>query len=344
MRILPSSMPSSDMRSGRGWRGVLIVAAGTCVTALALVAARVVWFDAYWLYRERPPWLALTNGANRLLDRQTRRAKILQALTRPYTIALVGSSTVYHGLDPQDADPALRGQIFNVGISALMADELPLVASVVASRRDLDRVVIGLDYYMFSRRKPPVALDPDLASRSGRWTALMGSVISRYAIMDSTIGEVAGGEDPGSWTYAGFRITPKLPPALTRENDMIRRRTAAAYHSDTLDALHSTLALLVGHDVEVYLSPVSDAQRRVLADEGFLADFARWRSDVAEVAARHGVEFADVVDLGSAFPFDPAGGSTDQWLDNLHYTPALGRRVLQEVRLRSPTPFAPTSP
>jgi hypothetical protein len=65
---------------------------------------------------------------------------------------------------------------------------------------------------------------------------------------------------------------------------------------------------------------------------------------VAEVAARHGVEFADVVDLGSAFPFDPAGGSTDQWLDNLHYTPALGRRVLQEVRLRSPTPFAPTSP
>jgi hypothetical protein len=342
MRISPSSTPSSDMRSRSAWRGVLIVAAATCVTALALVAVRVIWFDAYWIYRERPPWLATTEGANRLLDRQTRRAKILQALTRRYTMALVGSSTVYHGLDPEDADPALRGQIFNVGISALMADELPLVASVVASRGELDRVVIGLDYYMFSRRKPPVALDPELASRSGRWTALMGSVISRYAIMDSSIDEVVGGEDPGAWTYAGFRTTPKLPPALTRENDLIRRRTAAAYHSDTLDALHSTLALLAGHETEVYLSPVSDAQRRVLADEGLLADFARWRSDVADVAARHGVRFADLVDLGSTFPFDPAKGSTDQWLDNLHYTPALGRRVLQEVRLRSPTSFTPS--
>src|SRR4051794_25249804 len=321
MRISPSSTPSSDMRSRSAWCGVLIVAAATCVTALALVAVRVIWFDAYWIYRERPPWLATTKGANRLLDRQTRRAKILQALTRRYTMALVGSSTVYHGLDPEDADPALRGQIFNVGISALMADELPLVASVVASRGELDRVVIGLDYYMFSRRKPPVAIDPELASRSGRWTALMGSVISRYAIMDSSIDEIIGGEDPGAWTYAGFRITPKLPAALTRENDLIRRRTAAAYHSDMLDALHSTLALLAGHETEVYLSPVSDAQRRVLADEGLLADFARWRSDVADVAARHGVRFADLVDLGSTFPFDPAKGSTDQWLDNLHYTP-----------------------
>jgi hypothetical protein len=329
-------MPNSEIWPGAAWRSALRVAAATGLAAVSLAAGRVIWFDAYWVFREHPPWLAVTHGANRLLDRQTRRAKILQALTRPYTIALVGSSTVYHGLNPEDADPELRKQIFNVGISALMAEELPLVAHVIASRGSLQRVVIGLDYYMFSRRRPPVALDPDLASPSGRGTALAGSVLSRYALLDSRIEEVAGGEDPGSWTYGGFRITPKLPPALTQQNDAMRRRTAAPYHTERLEALRSSLAMLEGRNVEVYLSPVSDAQRAVLAKAGLLDDFARWRGDVARLTAAREVHFHDLVDLGTALPFDPGEGSTDYWLDNLHYAPALGRDVLRELGLRSP--------
>jgi hypothetical protein len=328
-------MPNSESLPRAAWRSALVVAAATGVVAVGLAAGRVVWFDAYWIFREHPPWLAVTHGANRLLDRQTRRGKVLQALTRPYTIALVGSSTVYHGLNPEDADPELRNRIFNVGISALMAEELPLVAHVIASRGSLQRVVIGLDYYMFSRRRPPVALDRDLASPSGRWTALVGSVLSRYALLDSRIGEVAGGEDPGSWTFAGFRITPKLPPALTKQNDAIRQRTAAPYDTERLEALRSSLAALEGRKVDVYLSPVSDAQRRVLAQAGLLDDFARWRTDVARLAASRDVRFHDLVDMGAALPFDPGEGSTDYWLDNLHYTPALGRDVLRELNLRS---------
>ena len=65
-----SSMPSSESR----WPGALAVAVATLAVALALIVGRVVWFDAYWLFRESPPWLAETGGANRLLDRQTRRS------------------------------------------------------------------------------------------------------------------------------------------------------------------------------------------------------------------------------------------------------------------------------
>jgi len=118
---------------------VLAAASCTLVVSLALIAARVVWFDAYWIFRAHPPWLEITHGANRLIDRQTRRAKILQAMSRSYTVALIGSSTVYHGLDPGDTDPQWRSRIFNAGISALMADELPIVASVVASKRFVGR-------------------------------------------------------------------------------------------------------------------------------------------------------------------------------------------------------------
>ena len=330
-------MPSSDGASGPSWRGALAVAACTLALGLALLVGRVVWFDAYWVFRESPPWLAATGGANRLLDRQTRRAKILQALTRDYDTALVGSSTVYHGLDPRDVAPDLRGRVFNAGISALVAEELPVVASVVASRRGVRRVVLGLDYFMFSRRDPPSAqLSRTLTVASGRWNTLLGSLISRYAITDSFIGRVEGGEDPGAWTRDGFRITPALSPELTRQNDRIRRRTTAPYRPETLPHLEQALAALRGRDVTLYLAPVSPAQSRLMGELQFLGDFARWRADAARIAAAHGARLLDLADLGAPYPFDPRQGSTDIWLDNLHFTPVLGRQVLERVGLRTP--------
>jgi hypothetical protein len=335
-------MRSSESLPPSRWRTVLAAAGCALVVSLALIAARVVWFDAFWIFRPHPPWLEMTHGANRLIDRQTRRAKILQAMTRNYTVALIGSSTVYHGLDPADADPQWVGRTFNLGISALTADELPIVARVVASKAGVRRAIIALDYCMFSRRHAPVTLDADLATPTGRWTALMGSVVSRYALTAAQLSEVAGGEDPGAWTYDGFRVTPKSPPALTLQNDAIRRRTAAAYRPQTLEALDSTLDVLGDRELILYLSPVSDAQRKVLADRDLLQDFARWRKDVAALARRRNIRFLDLVDLGTAFPFDPAQGSTDYWLDNIHYTPVLGRFVLQKVGLRvqSPPPLS----
>jgi hypothetical protein len=321
----------------RRWRGMLAVAAAALAAALALVVGRVVWFDAYWLFRESPPWLEATGGANRLLDRQTRRAKILQALTRDYDVALVGSSTVYHGLDPRDVAPELKGRVFNVGISALVADELPIVASVVASRREVERVLLGLDYFMFSRRDPPSAqLSRTLMEATGRWNARLGSIVSRYAVEGSFLDKVAGGDDPGGWTRDGFRITPPLAPALTLQNDAIRRRTTASYRPETLAHLEQALTAFGGREVAIYLAPVSEAQRRIMSEFGLVDDFARWRADTARVAREHGAHFLDLADLGTPYPFDPTKGSTEIWLDNLHYTPRLGRQILERAGLRQP--------
>ena len=300
---------------------------------LGLIVGRIVWFDAYWIFRESPPWLQATGGASRLLDRQTRRAKVLQGMSRRYRVALVGSSTVYHGLDPNDAGKNYRGQIFNAGISALLADELPLVAAIVAARADVERVVIGLDYYMFSRSDVPVRLSPSLQGRLGRWNTWLGSLLSEYALRDSSLWEVAGSEDPGSWTYQGFRITPKQPPDLTRLNDAVRRRTTTAYRPETLGGLKTALIRLAGRRVEIYIAPISEAQRRVLSDKGLLADFARWKADVGRVAAAAGVSAVDFTDLGAAFPFSPEEGSTEGWLDNLHFTPLIGRMIFERLGL-----------
>ncbi|MGX7706750.1 hypothetical protein [Methylobacterium sp. Gmos1] len=314
-------------------RRFLVLTAAFLALLVAGVAGRVIWFDAYWIFRQDPPWRAATDGNSRLLDRQTRRAKVLQALTRPYDLALIGSSTVYHGLDPADVTSVPAGRVFNAGISAIIATELPVIAAVVASRAPA-RATLGLDYYMFSRPSVPVHLDDALATPSGRLSALMGSVLGRYALADSRLAAVEGGDDPGAWTEGGYRITPPLPAALTLENDATRRRTTAPFRPETLAGLDLALERLSGTDLMVYLSPVSDAQRRVLADLGLADDFSRWREAVMGLCAARGRPVLDLTGLGDPYPFDPAAGSTPAWLDNLHYTPLIGRQVLERLGLR----------
>lgn len=311
----------------------LVLTALFLALLVAGAAGRVIWFDAYWIFREDPPWRAATDGNSRLLDRQTRRAKVLQALTRPYDVALIGSSTVYHGLDPADVTAVAPSRVFNAGISAIIATELPVIAAVVAARAPA-RATLGLDYYMFSRPGVPVHLDEALANPSGRLAALMGSVLGRYALADSRLAAVAGGDDPGAWTRQGFRITPPLPAALTVQNDATRRRSTAPFRPETLAGLDLALARLSRTDLTVYLSPVSDAQRRVLADLGLTDDFERWREAVMRLGAARGWPILDLTGLGDPYPFDPARGSTPAWLDNLHYTPLIGRQVLERLGLR----------
>lgn len=322
-------MPASEAASRR----FLALTAAFLAILVAGVAGRVIGFDAYWIFRDDPPWRAETGGNSRLLDRQTRRAKVLQALTRRYDLALIGSSTVYHGLDPADVTALAPGLVFNAGISAIIATELPVIAAVVASRAPA-RAVLGLDYYMFSRPSVPVHLDEALATPSGRLTALMGSVLGRYALADSRLAAVEGGDDPGAWTREGYRITPPLPAALTQENDATRRRTTAPFRPETLAGLDLALERLSGVELTVYLSPVSDAQKRVLADLGLTDDFERWRAAVKHVCAARGQMILDLTGLGAPYPFDPAKGSTPAWLDNLHYTPLIGRQVLARLGLR----------
>ncbi|KMO38799.1 hypothetical protein VQ03_16510 [Methylobacterium tarhaniae] len=313
----------------------LMLTAAFLALLVAGVAGRVIWFDAYWIFRQDPPWRQETGGNSRLLDRQTRRAKALQALTRPYDLALIGSSTVYHGLDPADVTAFAPDRVFNAGISAIIATELPVIAAVVASRAPA-RATLGLDYYMFSRPSVPVHLDGALATPSGRLTALMGSVLGRYALADSRLAAVTGGDDPGAWTREGYRVTPPLPAALTLENDATRRRTTAPFRPETLAGLDLALERLSGLDVTIYLSPVSDAQGRVLADLGLAGDVSRWREAVMRLCAARGRPVLDLTGLGQPYPFDPAKGSTPAWLDNLHYTPLIGRQVLERLGLRRP--------
>ncbi|MDB5512806.1 MAG: hypothetical protein JWR08_2289, partial [Enterovirga sp.] len=202
----------TSSKASPAWPGFVRCVALAGAAALAAGLAVTLLVDPFWVFRDAPPWLAWTGGVNRHLDLEMRRAKPLQLLSRPADTVLVGSSTVYRGLDPAD----VAGGTYNLGLSSLMADELPLVARLIVARGDVRSVVIGLDYFSFSAMAGPPPLDPALAGRSGRAAAWLSAALSLRALAGSSPASIRAALEPGSWRRDGFKTTPDYPPAVTR--------------------------------------------------------------------------------------------------------------------------------
>lgn len=330
-------MPAFDQPArGRGFAATFV---GIVAGVLLLTAAATVWRDPFWVFREAPLWTREGAGASRLLDTQMRRVKPLQiANLRPGTL-LVGSSVVYRGLDPRDLAPGLPQPAYNAGFSSLMAEELPMLAALARDVGSIRRVVIGLDYYMFTRLPPPPALRPELASRLGRAEMRLKLMFNSEA-PENLQGAGQRRTEPGLWRGDGFKTTPDFDAALTRKIAASQDIAAMAYEPERLAALDAALNHLRRLDIALYLSPVSAAQLALLAQGGRRPEFERWRADVAAVAGRHGLTLYDLATGHPFDDFDPEKGSSRFWVDNVHFKPEVGRWVLAQLGLAS-GPVAP---
>lgn len=321
-------MPARDAAAGPFFvfaKTFGIAAAFTLVTG----AGVTIFVDPLWVFRSEPAWLARTGGVNRFLDLDMRRAKPLQLFTRPAGTVLVGSSNVYRGLRPSD----LRGGgAYNLGLSALMADELPGIADLIVAR-GAPQVLIGLDYYMFTTFSGP----PRLERQLDRWTTRLGAWTSAAVSLRNLAGSLPGVIDrafePGLWRFDGFKDTPDYPAAVTRRVADDQNFGAMEYRPETLIHLDAALRRLRGRDVRIVLSPMSRPQRTLAAAASRGADVARWRDDVARTTTRFGIEPADLTEQHPFNDFDPAQGSSRFWLDSMHYKPEVGRWIFEKVGL-----------
>jgi hypothetical protein len=270
-------------------------------------------------------------GASRLLDVEMRLVKPLQiARLKPETL-LIGSSVVYRGLDPQDVAPR-AGRAYNAGLSSLMAGELPVLAALAVDVGSVKRLVIALDYFMFTALPPPPAIKPQLATASGRIEAIVATVLNPEA-PSHLAGRPSRRTEPGLWHGDGYKATPDFDAQLTRRITQEQKIAAMAYRPGELAFLDRALDLLRGRDVTLVLSPMSGAQRELLRAGGRAEELAAWRRDVAALAARRGVPFHDFVSEHPFDDFDPEKGSSPHWIDTMHFKPALGRWVLSRIGL-----------
>lgn len=331
MTAVPSSAILDQPVRGRGF-AVTFVA--IVVGVLLLTAAATLWRDPFWVFRAAPPWTRDGAGASRLLDTQMRRIKPLQiANLRPGAL-LVGSSVTYRGLDPRDLAPGLPQPAYNAGFSSLMAAELPVLAALVRDVGSVRRVVIGLDYFMFTRLPPPPPLRPELASALGR-TEMRLKLMFNSEAPENLQGGGQRRTEPGLWRGDGFKTTPDFDAALTRKVAAAQDIAAMAYEPERLAALDSALGRLRDLDIAVYLSPMNSAQLRLLAEGGRRPEFERWRMDIAVVTARHGLTLYDLATGHPFDDFDPEKGSSRFWVDNVHFKPEVGRWVLAQLGLAS---------
>lgn len=316
--------------------------AATVVLVIGLLAALTLWRDPYWVFRDNPPWTRDGAGASRLLDVEMRLIKPLQiARLKPQTL-LIGSSVVYRGLDPRDVS-ATGGPVYNAGLSALMARELPTLAALAADIGSVRRVVIELDYFMFTAWPPPPPIDRKLATASGRREALVSTVLNPKAI-DNLRGRKALRTEPGLWHGDGYKATPdfdaELVGKITREQNI----AAMVYRPGDLAYLERGLDLLPSREITIVLSPMSAAQRQLVMDGGRGPGLAAWRQDIAALAARRGLPFHDFVSSHPFEDFDPAKASSRYWLDTLHFKPEVGRWLLGRIGLAArPAGAAATS-
>ena len=305
--------------------------AATVALAVGLLAVLTLWRDPYWVFRDNPPWTRDGVGASRLLDVEMRLIKPLQiARLKPQTL-LIGSSVVYRGIDPRDAS-AEAGQVYNAGFSALMARELPVLAALAVDVGSVRRVVIELDYFMFTAWPPPPPIDRKLATATGRREALVSVVLNPKAI-DNLRGPRPLRTEPGLWHGDGYKATPDFDAALVGRISREQNIAAMTYRPDDLTYLERALDLLRGLEVAIVLSPMSAAQRQLVADGARARELAIWRQDIAALAARRGLPFHDFVSDHPFEDFDPGKASSRYWLDTLHFKPEVGRWLLGRIGL-----------
>lgn len=322
------SAASAPSPTGNGFAASF---AATVMLVVGLLAVLTLWRDPYWVFRDSPPWTRDGAGASRLLDVEMRLIKPLQiARLKPQTL-LIGSSVVYRGLDPRDAS-GVGGQVYNAGVSALMARELPTLAALAVDVGSVRQAVIELDYFMFTAWPPPPPIDRKLATASGRREALVSIVLNPKAI-DNLRGRQSRRTEPGLWHGDGYKATPdfdaELVGRITREQNI----AAMVYRPGDLAHLERALDLLRTRKVTIVLSPMSAAQRQLVMDGGRGAELAAWRRDVAALAAARGLPFHDLVSGHPFEDFDPAKASSRYWLDTLHFKPEVGRWLLGRIGL-----------
>jgi hypothetical protein len=287
-----------------------------------------LWLDPLWIVRDSPPWVAYTKGANLSMDRYMRRAKPLRVFVRrPHTI-LLGSSVMYRGFDPVRAG---LPEAYNLGISSLMAVELPTFARLIADS-GAKKVIIGLDYFMFSGLANIPQVDPRFNTRVGRVDLLSRSVLSLDHFSELSL-TLKGKTEPGAWQVSGYKLTPSFSADITKAVDAAQHFDKMPYRPASLDHLRRALKTLSGIEVVVYLSPVSTAQKKRIALGGGEAEFARWRADIREEMRKNQAPFRDFSEDHPFDDFDPAHGSSRYWIDNLHIQPEFGQWILDQLAL-----------
>lgn len=328
----------------RDWSHFVHVALGAACAALIICTGLMVASDPFYIWQKSPPWLVIGKGGNLNLDTRHRLWKPLALAGMPADIVLVGSSRMYRGLDPADMTASVpeAGRIFNFGVSSLSLQEISaisqLLASPVLSARPR-QVIIGLDEYMFNSlgEVPRTgAIRPDIATSAGLRTALLQTITSFEALRGLADLWLRRPYEGGVWQRNGFKITSPRPASETMALYEWQQFHDKPFLPGRLRELESVLNTMSSAGIRpiVYLSPISGPMQARLHGAGRWLEYQELRARIGKICNSLGLAYHDLATDHPFQEFDPAAGSSDNWIDHHHFTPRVGRWILWRLGLR----------
>ena len=308
--------------------GYLTTASATCLA----VATFVLPADPYWLVAG-----AQTDRIRPALDLRMRFAKTVQLIERAPRRVLIGSSTVYRGLDPETIDDGVP--TFNLGISSLRILEARRYVQHATRFAPVEDVVLGLDFFMFDadRRTEP-GFDAGLGSLDGSISSVIASTLSWHALQDAWRVSGEAGPQDGIWQRSGHKRT--FPRSAGSNSALLEsaKREYEAMNPDPgpgLAELEALIAYCAERSVRlrIFFTPVHTSYMNTIALAGRSDDFVRWKAAVIALGERHGQKIVDA-SLGNPAVVSPLAASSRHYIDPSHYSPLVGAAVLHALGLR----------
>lgn len=301
------------------------------VSCLLGVTAFTVYADPYWLWRESPMWV---NGQNPVLSQKMRFAKGLQVVRRQPEVVFVGSSRVQVGINPADL---VGVDAYNLGIESLRAYEMRAYVEHLLNWTDTEHIVIGLDFLAFLDRDPPYmeGFDHDVGSYKFLLSGFGTALLSRSAVEDGVSVWERSLLPGGEWSRSGYmhiayrsRQFAQGLAAYMRDNTY-----APPFSETTLAYLQDIIILAEQHGVTLtlFVTPIHDEQFQVIADANQLAAYRTWLEQVIALADTYDVQLWDFTQNNPYQASDLSQGSNPYYLDASHYSPLVGKMMLQRL-------------
>lgn len=304
---------------------------GLLLVVLATAGSYVYSADPYWLFSADPVWVRENRGHNHVLDVNMRFAKSLEVVARQPRAIVIGSSRVYRGMSTEEIRD---GSVYNLGISSLRITEVHAFLSHALRWTDVDRVAIGLDDFMFDSHRPYEAgFDPTLADFHYLFKAVPASMLTLMAVRDATTVLNGDGTVDGAWTYHGYKHSyVRLPSDAARVLGTFYNSPMTATERE-YDELRAIIALARGRDIALHLfiSPLNQSMVARMKERGLYTNFVAWKEQVAAIARESDITLYDLSESNPYHRDSVENGSTEHWIDPSHYSPVVGRWILQRI-------------
>jgi hypothetical protein len=289
----------------------------------------------------------------------TRAGKAEAVAHGNYDLILLGTSRVELGM-PATHPTYGADRVYNLALAGTSLPELDAALDLALRRNHLKRVIFGVDFLLFTDRR---ASRPDFEnSRFNPQLNVFEYHARNLFDWDATVRSWSLVERfkhrrPPSAAERGF-VPRALPPRLSQRTVFARRiheflvnpETYGDYHysAERMKELHGIIRRCrsAGVDLAIFIPPVHALQLETIRTAGLWQIFEQWKREAVQAVAEETTDrpiplwdFTGYRDrVTEMVPQAGDKATRMKWyIDSSHFTPALGRLVLDRMFPQDPS-------